>query len=301
MSSSQQVNTHDLERKVFSRVIFISALIIIIYLIYDAFRLKLEPANWIINLTIFSLYIICYILLKTSKHFVLVRRSVFAFTTLSMIGGFFSLNGFNGIAALDIANQFVLIALLFEGIERKVMSGIYFLIVMGFCFIQGFHPEIITTRPLDTSWFDILEVIFRFITAYNLGYTMKHEYDKEFRHVRDMNYELQELNEEIVAQNEEISQQREEILLMNESLEELVQERTKKVKEQNTRLLDYAFFNAHKVRGPLARILGLVGVTKLISEQESKDPYFILIEESAIELDTVVKEINILLSDSDKI
>jgi len=301
MPFAYKENNHELERKVLSRIILISSLVIIGYLSYDLFRQK-KGVSWEASIFVFSLYMVSYFVVKYSSRFVLVRRLVSSFFSLSMVSGFFVLNGFQGMATLDIANMFVLIPLIFRGIERKVMTGVYVSIVLFFCFVQGFHPEwIVDSRQGDEPWFDTLEVIFRFITAYNLGYTTKSEYDKEYDLVQQMNFDLQELNEEISSQNEEIIQQREEILVINESLEELVEKRTQKIIEQNGRLLEYAFFNAHKVRGPLARILGLVKVTKLLKEKkEDKEQYFDLIEESAIELDNVVKEINIILSDQSK-
>lgn len=57
---------------------------------------------------------------------------------------------------------------------------------------------------------------------------------------------------------------------------------TKQLILQNKALKKYAFLNAHKIRGPLARVLGLVD---LIHLQGLKSQETVLLDESAKELD----------------
>lgn len=90
-----------------------------------------------------------------------------------------------------------------------------------------------------------------------------------------------------------------EINSMNENLEQLVQTRTEEIKLQNQRLIDYAFFTAHEVRGPLARILGLIELAKLKDvSDEDKDQIMARLEETANELDEVIRVINRKLENS---
>jgi len=70
-----------------------------------------------------------------------------------------------------------------------------------------------------------------------------------------------------------------------------VHERTDKVKQQNEQLIKYSYNNAHHLRGPVARVLGLIQLSKL----EQGLDYSILfqkIEAQTIEIDTVVRKIN---------
>ncbi|NJL15415.1 MAG: hypothetical protein HC913_22020 [Microscillaceae bacterium] len=69
---------------------------------------------------------------------------------------------------------------------------------------------------------------------------------------------LEKATEEILAQTEALQQQKEEILSLNQHLEATVKTRTAQMNQQNETLREYASLNAHKVRGPLARILGLI-------------------------------------------
>lgn len=103
--------------------------------------------------------------------------------------------------------------------------------------------------------------------------------------------EIQRKTEEIQAQNEEIMAQAEEINGINENLEMLVQERTAELEKKNKALEEYAFINAHKLRSPVASILGLV---HLLSKAEQQDEIRIInkhLRDRADELDVVVRSI----------
>jgi len=87
----------------------------------------------------------------------------------------------------------------------------------------------------------------------------------------------------IMAQNFEINQKNETISNNNMNLEEIVKKRTQDISEQKEKLLQYAFFNSHKVRAPLANILGAVSIL-MESFQDLE------IDERELMLNTIKKE-----------
>ncbi|MBS1508839.1 MAG: tetratricopeptide repeat protein [Bacteroidetes bacterium] len=107
------------------------------------------------------------------------------------------------------------------------------------------------------------------------------------------NYVLKKkANEQLHQLNKQVSEQNEEISLINENLEKEAQRRTEKIRLQNEKLIEYAFFNAHRVRGPLARVLGLTMlIEKDLPANEIKD-LSKKVQASAQELDEVVREIS---------
>lgn len=117
------------------------------------------------------------------------------------------------------------------------------------------------------------------------------------RALQQFNQAINEKNEEIMAQAIELQEANVAIQAMNENLERMVHERTDKIQHQKQVLIEYTFMNAHKLRGPLARILGLINLYKL-NPAEAAD-LFDKIDLSARELDDVVKEINTLLEKRD--
>jgi tetratricopeptide (TPR) repeat protein len=125
---------------------------------------------------------------------------------------------------------------------------------------------------------------------------------KEIAEQRD---ELVALNEEITAQQEEmmisrdavsekniqIAEMHNHVLELNQNLEKKVAERTASLKKQNTQLVEYAFINAHKLRAPLASILGLVNLLMLNKHKDNLEEMLIYLKESSERLDTVIKSI----------
>lgn len=120
---------------------------------------------------------------------------------------------------------------------------------------------------------------------------LKRRYDDAFAMLEAKNHELADKATEIEAQNEELQQSQETLFQLNNHLEQMVEERTNKVKEQNEQLIRYAYANAHHLRGPVARLLGLVQLSKMETNL-NYDFIFNRVREQAMELDEVVKGIN---------
>lgn len=93
------------------------------------------------------------------------------------------------------------------------------------------------------------------------------------------------------ASNDEIKAQAAEIKRINENLEAIVHERTAALERKNKALEEYAFINAHKLRSPVASILGLVNLlTKLDLGKDAKSINDHL-KDSAEKLDEIVGDI----------
>ena len=113
-----------------------------------------------------------------------------------------------------------------------------------------------------------------------------------------LNYKLKEKQDEILQQSEELKAQAEELQAYNEkiktvnaTLEDLVLQRTQKIQQQNKRLMEYAYLNAHNVRGPLARILGLIYLMDKELPNDGYKSYKNMLKEAGEELDEVISEI----------
>lgn len=105
-------------------------------------------------------------------------------------------------------------------------------------------------------------------------------------------YKLYGLNENNKTAREALQALNIEINKLNEGLEEKVQERTEEIRMQNQKLVEYAFFTAHEVRGPLARILGLVELVKVKELNHEREEIISRLQTSANELDEILREVN---------
>lgn len=105
---------------------------------------------------------------------------------------------------------------------------------------------------------------------------------------------IMEQAEYIRSQNNELMTVSEQLRMLNLNLERRVLERTKELENQNARLSEYAYINAHLLRGPLCRILGLLNLME--TDGADQDGQLLpLLRRSATELDNVIQKITSLI------
>jgi signal transduction histidine kinase len=118
---------------------------------------------------------------------------------------------------------------------------------------------------------------------------------------------MTQLQSDLLANNERLTTQEEKLLAagdelqrINKNLNLLVDQRTKVIMDQNQKIVHYAFVSAHKVRSPLARILGLVNLISLeikLSDKGKELNHHL--HASANELDDILREARINLDEWD--
>ncbi|HEY3406169.1 MAG TPA: hypothetical protein VGK59_22435, partial [Ohtaekwangia sp.] len=147
-----------------------------------------------------------------------------------------------------------------------------------------FHVDSVLTAAITYS---TLYFILIYATA-----VLKGSYDRIHQYLRETNIKLNEKAKEIETQHEELLMAHDNLNTLNTDLEKIVNERTARILMQNEILIKYSYTNAHHLRGPVARLLGLASVYKL---EPQTDPDFFISKmiDQANEIDSVVKQINI--------
>lgn len=250
---------------------------------------------------------------------VVTRSGVIDFAILFavIISFFFYKRGFF-LAAVLIIGFLTMAAMFYQSIEADSIttSSMAVIMVIGFGFsvlLKGNIPWILHSITLAGmisvfTWLilhperygmpnanDIIVAGVTYCILYGvIAYSsllLKHRYDGAINKLASQNIELIEKTNEIETQNEELMQSQENLYQLNTHLENIVQERTREVQKQNEQLIRYAYSNAHHVRGPVARVLGLIQLSKM--ETDLNYPFlFEKIEEQTKEIDEVVKGIN---------
>ncbi len=87
----------------------------------------------------------------------------------------------------------------------------------------------------------------------------------------DLNKKIENQNLEIIIQSEKLHHANEEIKQINEHLEERILMRTRELEKQNDKLSHFAFQTSHLLRGPVARIKGLLFLLKNDPETTEED------------------------------
>ncbi|NMM48243.1 GAF domain-containing protein [Marinigracilibium pacificum] len=98
--------------------------------------------------------------------------------------------------------------------------------------------------------------------------------------------------------NQQLINKQLEIAELNSNLETLVYERTERIREMNKKLTKYAFINAHKIRGPLCRLLGLQILLQMDSDLKPEQIKNHMVA-SLKELDEVTKMASKILEDDE--
>jgi signal transduction histidine kinase len=188
----------------------------------------------------------------------------------------------------------------FRDAERQVdvdYACVAFLVIHSIFLIQYFNPgHRFSEKINDLVTVAITYSILYFILTFATG-ILKRAYDKIYQSLRASHMELHQKASEMASQNEVLVQTQENLNALNSRLEVIISERTAKIQAQNETLLKYSYTNAHDLRGPVARLLGLASVYRL---EGNKNGEFIIekMEEQANEIDAVVKKINTDLESS---
>jgi hypothetical protein len=167
---------------------------------------------------------------------------------------------------------------------------------------------VINFYPITT--FNSLVLMIVMMLAFTFFKNLTTRYEKELMEInvtldlknqmiQQQNEVLNAKNQEIMCQNEELNQQQEHILSVNNQLEKLVAQRTQKLTTRNQQLSEYAFLNAHKLRAPIATLLGLYQILNLVESSEERDMILEKIKKTIELLDVIVHEMQRLLEEQD--
>lgn len=174
-----------------------------------------------------------------------------------------------------------------------------FLALLGFDFIHSIFGVGYKQVGLSETGYSLttMRVMIAFILVSGGSFILKRSIERKealnqklIIQLTKKNNENEALLEEITAQNEELQQSQEQVNQINHHLEELVLEKTKNIQKQNEVLIKYAYTNAHYVRGPVARLLGLIQISRLKTDLDYSW-FFSKVEIEAREADRIISSI----------
>ncbi len=266
-----------------------------IILFTDALLYPKDSLSIKIDLLILSACLVAYVL--RNKYFTLSALIISVTTLIAMFyqSIFVPLNTTTSFAIILIVG--FLFSILLTGLLQWIMHGITITGIVIIFIIQTVTPTLrFSTETSEIITVGITYCVLYFIISYCTS-VLKLGYDRTHESLRSANIDLLEKTKEIATQNEELLQIQDNLNSLNSNLEKVVDERTNKVKVQNEILLKYSYTNAHQLRGPVARLLGLVAICRL--DPKSDFNFFLdKIEQQSLEIDMVIKQINADLNDS---
>lgn len=106
------------------------------------------------------------------------------------------------------------------------------------------------------------------------------------------NEELARVTQTLDSQTEQLKKQQVELDSLKNNLESMVAERIREVRAKSAMLREYAFVNAHHVRAPLARVLGLIYLIELENGYAGQREQLDRIKSEARRMDAIIQQIN---------
>lgn len=183
-----------------------------------------------------------------------------------------------------------------SGWSRTVALGAVALTLVALFAWPGWFGMEAYSAPGQTSgsqlWIDYV-ITGGFFFAFVYYFKNKFTYYRE--RVRKSHRQLNESANLLYEQNQELATREEETRALNDNLEALVDERAELMEKKNLELAEYAFINAHMLRGPLCRVMGLLSLME-------KEPHLYPAEQVAHAravahaIDQQIREINRVVS-----
>ena len=180
------------------------------------------------------------------------------------------------------------IILTLRGWLQIIMLGIYlvvFITLTEFPSLTGIpvaNPDRLSFFQLSIDYFVVALILTTFLMY------LKNKFLAYRKRIEHRHEQLRKLTETLLKQTDKLQYSQEEIRSINDNLELIIEQRIKKIEERNKQLEEYAFINAHLVRGPLCRILGLA----VLMKQEQTTPQLAAVHEKAQQVDAIIRRIN---------
>lgn len=120
--------------------------------------------------------------------------------------------------------------------------------------------------------------------------------------LHELNRKVEEQKEELQTQAEELTESNKLISALNEKLNtdlaiknDELNETNKELIKHNHELLQFSFTVSHNLRGPVARMLGLMHLINLTTAEDEKIKMLNLLRQSTTELDSILKDLNLII------
>ena len=225
------------------------------------------------------------------KYFILSRVVYFSVALISSVLLWNHSGGWDGPRPYVLLVLVVFIVITSHGYLQIIMLLAYGLVLVVLSQVTlpeswGIRNENYSLLSLEID-FLVDTLILVFITLY-----LKLKFFEYRKSVEQTNERLLKATETMEEQTRLLHKQQMELTAIRNNLEDIVTVKTREVHEKADMLREYAFVNAHHVRGPLARVLGLIYLIELEGRGHPQFDTLDKIKREARKMDTIIQRIN---------
>lgn len=125
---------------------------------------------------------------------------------------------------------------------------------------------------------------------------------KAHQQLKSQKEEIERKQNEIAKKSLELANLNKELYALNENLEEKIVQRSEQLTRKNKQIAKYTYFNSHKLRAPVASVLGLINVLELSKNGVLDHSILNHLKSCALELDQIIHNLkNILEAEIDEL
>ena len=290
--AGSRARTYSENRLVFNlfRFFLITGAISTLSEIYYSFKVG-RPILVSIIMTIFFVTIL-FLINRYRKLMLPAMLVIFSATLIGVTVVFITQGGMLGMAPFLLIANLAIHTILFSGKLRITIMLIFMVMTIFLMYFTGIANITITGQDLVTNLNESFIPYMLFMMGVLIY--MKTMLSKAIRLNEQGKEELSRINSELQKRSDKLFSGQAELKALNENLEDMVSTQTDEIKTRNDELAEYAYVNAHLLRAPLTRVMGL---TYLLNSQNylSKNKLERL-KEKAEETDAIVKRINKILT-----
>lgn len=267
-------------------------------LIQLAYDFMFTQYVWFTQLENIATVLLYLLVLHAGKQNVRQRVNpywVVMIATLSLSFEWVIFGGFSSTMPYSAFLLMMIIIICCRGRLRILCSSLFFLLLLILLYLD--HSQVLPVYDVDiypSALTLMLDFLLHALLITLLTLLLKQKFDTYRSGIVRNNEKLRALDQELAQKNEKLAHQQAKIQLLNIDLEKMIEQEVEKTKEKNRKLAEYAYINAHHLRGPLCRIMGL---TYLMTETTPENPQLPhTIKKRAEELDKIIKQINKIVS-----
>jgi len=268
---------------------------VLLILMADTFLYPEDRVSITLDMTILAACVVSYILRRRYP-----TGAVLIFTSIILIAMIYQClvvptNTTTSLSIILVVG--FIFSVMLKGRLLFVMHFLTVIILHSIFIFRFYHRELaFSTKVNDVVTVAITYSILYFILTY-ASWVLKLRYDEINKNLKRANNELWQNAREIETRNEELLQTQNNLNELNTVLERKVNERTAQIRAQNEMLIKYSYTNAHHLRGPVARLLGLASIYKV---DPTADCIFLITKmiDEAKEIDAMVQKITVDLENN---
>ncbi|HTF21844.1 MAG TPA: hypothetical protein VK658_27380 [Chryseolinea sp.] len=200
--------------------------------------------------------------------------------------------GYQGIIPYAIIAMMALIIFTSHGVLLAVTLSSYVWVTIYLT--QGFAGELVVSEPILITQINFMLCTFLLIS---LCIFAKNRFLRYREYIQSVNKRLDASAAILKDQATQLRIHSNQLVKLRNDLEAKIEMKHLERDQKKAMLSKYAYVNAHIVRGPLARILGLIALIEHDKLPGDRKRYLEEIKSDALEIDSVVRKISQVLSD----